>query len=156
MYWRWTSAEFSRRRGAGARRAFRRIVKSNGQPGVLAYADGQPVGWCAVGPRAEYPRLGRSRVLAPVDDRPVWAISCLYVARPWRRRGVSGGLIKAAAAFARRRGARILEGYPVEPRTRALPDIFAWTGFSGAFRRAGFREVLRRSPTRPIVRCVLR
>jgi GNAT superfamily N-acetyltransferase len=121
-------------------------------PGVLAYAGREPVGWCAIAPRAQYPGLGRSRILKPVDDRPVWSITCLFVARSWRGRGVSTRLLEAAARLARRRGARIVEGYPTEAGPRRTADAFVFTGLASAFERAGFVEVLRRSRTRPIMR----
>jgi GNAT superfamily N-acetyltransferase len=151
MYWRLGAKEYSAGKGQGNRAAFRRIVERGDEPGVLAYAGDEPVGWCAVAPREAYPRLDRSRILAPLDDAAVWSISCLFVARPWRRQGVSRGLIEAAVAHARSRGARIVEGYPVEPAAPQA-DAFVWTGLASAFERAGFREAARRSPTRPIMR----
>jgi len=134
----------------------KKLVSSGVVPGILAYAGGEPVGWCAIQPRPSYPALERSRVLSPVDDEPVWSITCFFIARPHRARGVSVELIKAAVAHARRSGVRIVEGYPVEPRKGRMPDAFAWTGLPTAFRKAGFAEVARRSPTRPIMRCALR
>jgi len=151
MYWRLARSDWTAGKQGGNRRAFRRIVMSGQAPGVLAYADGEPVGWCSVAPRAAYPSLARARVLKPVDDTPVWSISCLFVARPHRRRGVSTLLLRAAAAFAQSRGARVVEGYPVDA-AQGLPDPFVWTGLASAFRRGGFHEVARRSPTRPIMR----
>jgi len=74
---------------------------------------------------------------------------------PHRRQGVSVALLEGAAAFALEQGARVLEGYPVEPRRGGLADVFAWTGTAAAFRAAGFTEADRRSPTRPIMRRVL-
>ena len=151
MYWRRDAQAYATGKGAGNRAALRRIVRRGDEPGILAYADGEPIGWCAIAPREEYPRLDRSRVLARVDDAPVWSISCLFVARPWRRRGVSEALIKAAVAHARSRGARIVEGYPIDP-SEPQADAFVWTGIASAYERAGFREAERRSPTRPIMR----
>src|SRR5262245_16281686 len=155
MFWRLGHAEWKAGKGAPNRRAFRKLVGAGEAPGVLAYADGKPVGWCAVAPRAVYVALARARVLKPVDDLPVWSVSCLFVARPYRRRGLSARLLKAAAAFARGRGARMLEGYPVDPG-QALPDPFVWTGLASSFRSAGFTEIARRSRTRPIMRKRLR
>lgn len=152
MHWRLSRTNFEKTKGAGNRRAFMRLVQSGEPPGILAYRGGRPVGWCAVGPRESYPVLERSRVLARVDDRRVWSVTCLFVLKPERRRGLSVELLRAAASHARRRGARILEGYPVEARSGRLPDAFAWTGLPAAFRRAGFTEVARRSPTRPFMR----
>lgn len=152
MFWRLSRQAFEAGKGAGNRRAMRRIVVSGGVPGILAYAGGTPIGWCAVAPRASYPRLERSRVLAPVDDEPVWSVVCFFVARPWRRRGVTVALLRAASEHAARHGARIVEGYPVVPRTGPIPDAFAYTGLPSAFVKAGYREVLRRSEIRPIMR----
>ncbi|MEK7798691.1 MAG: GNAT family N-acetyltransferase, partial [Acidobacteriota bacterium] len=152
MYWRLARSRFEKQKGAGNRRAFKRLVGSGLPPGILAYRDDRPIGWCAVGPRESYPVLERSRTLRRFDDRPVWSVTCLFVARPERRQGLSVELLRAAASHARRRGARLIEGYPVEARTGRLPDAFAWTGLPAAFRRAGFVEVARRSPTRPFMR----
>jgi len=155
MHWRRPAAEFTRGKGRGNRAALRRLVASGAVPGVLAYADGVPVGWCSVAPRDAYPRLERARVLRRVDAEPVWSVVCFFIARAHRRHGLSVALLEGAAAFARRRGARILEGYPVEPQASPMPDVFAWTGTAAAFRAAGFLEVARRSATRPIMRRVL-
>ena len=151
MYWRRDAKAYTEGKGAGNRAAFRRIVRRGGEPGILAYADGEPIGWCAVAPRADYPRLDRSRVLAPLDDAPVWSISCLFVARPWRRQGISERLIEVAVAHARSNGAKVVEAYPIDPKG-PQPDAFVWTGLASAYERAGFREAARRSPTRPIMR----
>jgi len=155
MHWRRLAAAFERGKGRGNREALRRLIASGATPGLLAYADGQPIGWCAVAPREAYPRLERSRVLRRVDSEPVWSVVCFFVARPHRRQGVSVTLLEAAAAFALEQGARVLEGYPVEPQRGASADVFAWTGTAAAFRAAGFTEAHRRSPTRPIMRRVL-
>lgn len=151
MYWKLPPAEFARQKGEGNRRAFRRIVKRDVVPGILAYAGGRPVGWCAVEPRTAYPRLARSRVLAPVDAQPVWSVTCFYVARAYRRKGITVQLLRAAAKQVRRRGGRIVEGYPVAPKPyHASSTAFAWTGFSAAFEAAGFRDCAERA--RPIMR----
>lgn len=152
MVWRLPRSQWTRQRGEGNRRALGRLVTAGPPPGLLAYQGTRPVGWCAIAPREAYPALERSRILARVDEQPVWSISCLFVARDARRRGVSRALIDAAARWAGRRGAQVVEGYPVEPRTNRVADVFLWTGSISAFRAAGFTEVARRSPTRPIVR----
>lgn len=155
MWWRLTRARFQKQKGAANKRAFRKIVESGTVPGLLAYCGGEPAGWCAVAPREEYPTLERSRVLKRPDQTPVWSISCLFIARPYRRQGLSVQLLRAAVEHARRHGAVAVEGYPIEAR-KTLPDVFAWTGLASAFRRAGFAEVLRRSPSRPIMRAPCR
>ncbi len=152
MWWRLTAAQFQEHKGPGNRDALKRIVESGEVPGIIAYSQGEPVGWCSVAPRQAYPRLERSRTLKRVDDKPVWSVVCFFVAKPWRRKGVTEALLKAAQEYAARYGARLVEAYPVEPGGKAIPDAFAYTGLASTFRRAGFDEVLRRSPTRPIMR----
>jgi len=152
MWPRLPNAEFARGRGAGNRRKLRRLVMTGARPGLIAYRGNEPVGWCAIAPREQYVRLAGSRVMAPVDDQPVWSVVCFFVTRAARGAGVTGALLRAAVAHARRHGARIVEGYPIEPGGKRLADTFAWFGLASAFRRAGFREVARRSPTRPVMR----
>ena len=118
---------------------------------MLAYADGESVGWCAIARREQYPRLNSSRILKPVDDQPVWSVTCFYIARGSRHQGLSTALLKAAVDFARVRGAQIVEGYPHDPK-KATADVFVYTGLVSAFRKVGFKEVARRSKTRPIMR----
>lgn len=136
----------------------RRIVKAGPPPGVLAYSGREPVGWCALAPRQDYVALENSRVLAPPDTtdtaQPVWSVVCFYIAKSWRRKGVSTALLRGAAEFARKRGARILEGYPVDPQPEKVASMLPWayTGLPQTFQRAGFAEAARRSPTRPIMR----
>jgi GNAT superfamily N-acetyltransferase len=156
MWWRLKRSEFEQQKGEKNKAAFKRVVDSGDAPGILAYANGSPIGWCAIAPRETYSALERSRVLKPLDDKPVWSIVCLFIAKPYRRKGVSIELLKAAADFVRKRGGKIVEGYPVEPRTGAMPDAFAWTGLASAFRQTGFTERARRSPTRPIMRLEVR
>jgi GNAT superfamily N-acetyltransferase len=152
MWWRLTQAEFNRRKGPGNKQAMKKIVRSGQVPGILAYAEGRPVGWCSIGPREIYPRLERSRILQRVDDQPVWSVVCFFVARPYRRKGLTVGLLEAAVEYARKKGAKIVEGYPVEPKKIQAPDVFLYHGLASAFRQAGFKEVARRSQTRPLMR----
>jgi GNAT superfamily N-acetyltransferase len=120
--------------------------------GVIGYLDTEPVGWCAIAPRDHYPVLERSRTLGRVDGRQVWSITCLFVQRPFRGRGLTVELIEGAVAYAHALGAAVIEAYPVDPRGGKAVDAFAWTGIASAFERAGFHEVARRSPARPIMR----
>lgn len=155
MWPRLQAAEFKRGSGDNNRRALQRLVRANERPGLLAYAGDEAVGWIALAPRADYPRLEKSRVLAPVDDQPVWSVTCFFIRRDWRGRGLATRLLKEAAKFAAANGARILEGYPTDASKRA-PDAFVWTGIASTFERAGFSEVARRSASRPIMRKALR
>jgi GNAT superfamily N-acetyltransferase len=118
-----------------------------------AYQDGHAVAWCAVAPREEYVRLGASKVWAPVDEEKVWSVSCFFVDKKARGKGLSVEVLKAAVEFAQSRGARIIEGYPQE-LTKKLPPAFVWMGVMPTFERAGFHEVARRSAKKPIMRAV--
>jgi GNAT superfamily N-acetyltransferase len=157
MHWRLSRKEWDAGKGEKNKRALEKIVAAGDPPpGVLGYADGEPVAWCAVAPRSDYPVLKRSRVLEPVDDEPVWSISCLFVLKAYRRRGVSVQMLEAAVEFAAGQGAEIVEGYPIEPTMQRTPDAFIWLGTPSAFRKAGFKEVARRSKSRPIMRVDVR
>jgi GNAT superfamily N-acetyltransferase len=156
MWWRQTQSEFNRLKGPANKKALRRLVQSGRAPGILAYSKGEPVGWCAVEPREVYERFARSRILKPVDDRPVWSVTCFFVSRDFRRKGLSSLLLRAAVDHAARNGASIVEGYPTDPAKDDVPAPFVWTGLSGAFLKAGFKEVARRSKGRPIMRYEIR
>ncbi|HEY7699047.1 MAG TPA: GNAT family N-acetyltransferase, partial [Vicinamibacteria bacterium] len=151
MYPRLRRSEYERLKGEGNRRAMKKIVDSGRVPGLLGYADGKPVAWCSIEPRELIGSLGRSRVLAPVDDEPVWSIVCLFLAKSHRGRGLSRKMIEAAVRYAKKQGASIVEAYPVEPKKTPMPAVFAYPGLASAYFAAGFREVARRSETRPIV-----
>ena len=152
MAWRLRHKDWVAGKGSKNKSAFRRIVTSGKKPGILGYLGDEAVAWCALAPRDEYVYLVNSRILKPVDDTPVWAVSCLFVKKTHRRKRLSVGMLRAAAEFAAKQGAKVVEGYPVEPTMASTPDPFLWTGVPTAFRAAGFKEVLRRSRTRPIMR----
>ncbi|MEE8137441.1 MAG: GNAT family N-acetyltransferase [Thermoanaerobaculia bacterium] len=152
MWWRLKRSKFERQKGQSNQRAMRAIVDSGEVPGLLAYEGGRPIGWCSVAPRETFSVLGRSRILKPIDDTPVWSIVCFFVDKDHRREGVSVELLEAAADYVRRRGDQVLEGYPVEPKKSPMPAVFAYTDLASAFLKAGFEECARRSETRPIMR----
>ena len=152
LWWRVKRSHYDRQKGEGNKQALQALVNSGPAPGILAYLGPEASAWCAIAPREAYPVLERSRVLQRVDDQPVWSIVCLFVAKPFRRQGLSVQLIKAAVQYAQQQGARVIEAYPVEPKTADMPAVFASTGLAAAYRRAGFVEALRRSETRPIMR----
>jgi GNAT superfamily N-acetyltransferase len=156
QWWRRPASEWTKNRGDGNRKALRALAGRKVAPGLIAYAGKEPIGWCAVAPRSEYVRIEKSRVLKPIDDAPAWAVTCFYVAKEWRRRGVTVFLLEAAARFAAKHGARLLEGYPVAARSKSAPGVFVFTGLPSAFEQAGFAEVARRSDSRPIMRRVLK
>ncbi len=106
MYWRLTRTQYEDQHGEYNRRNIKALVESGNIPGILAYSDGEPVGWCSIAPRDEFPTLGRSRILKPVDDQPVWSVVCFFVARGQRQQGLTVQLLKAAIEYARSKGAR--------------------------------------------------
>lgn len=141
MWWRvpmggktWEAAK-----GEPSRAAFKALVESGKARGLLAFAGDQPVGWCALGPRADFPRTERTKALAADWDERTWSVNCFYLPPRWRGRGVATALLDAAIAEARQRKASVLEGYPVVPAgSGRLPGAFAWTGLPSLFERAGF------------------
>ena len=131
------------------------LVDRGTVPGLIGYENGVPVAWVSLGPRDDYPKLRRSPLMKPVDERPVWSIVCFFVDRKARGRGLSERMLRAAVDYARSCGARLVEAYPVDKDKRSHPD-FMFFGAKSMYDRAGFREVARRRPTRPVMRRALR
>jgi GNAT superfamily N-acetyltransferase len=152
VWWRLSRAEFAQKQYAGNKRAIKKIIAAGQEPGILAYADGESIGWCAIAPREAYPSLDRSRVLQRVDDQPVWSVTCFYIARGHRKQGMTGQLLKAAIQFAQKRGAKIVEAYPIDSGGEKKNTTSVFTGLASTFEQAGFLEVARRPPTRPVMR----
>ena len=136
------------------RRRLRVLAAADPPAGLLAYADGAPVGWVAVAPRSQYPRLVRSPVAKAVDDLPVWSVVCFVVPSPYRGQGVARALLRGAIAHAEAHGAVALEAYPIDKPGRGH-DNFMWNGVRSMFAREGFVEVARRRPERPVMRRAL-
>jgi GNAT superfamily N-acetyltransferase len=156
MWMRLPAKAYREKGPLGRRSAIHKLATSGVSPGLLAYEGDRAVGWIAVGPRESFRRLESSRVLAPVDARAVWSLPCFYIAPSHRRRGLTRALLEAACLWASAHGATCVEGYPVDSQGKQQPAAFMWHGAVAAFQGAGFHEVLRRSPTRPIVRRVVR
>jgi len=157
MYWKLPRKEFNAGQGESNRLAQKEIVAAGRTPGLLAYVDGYvdgvPAGWCAIEPREAYPGLARSRILAPVDETPVWSVICFFVDRRYRRQGLTVALLRAAVEYVKAQGGKVVEGYPVDTKEeKKAPPAFIYHGTASAFRQAGFVEVARRSETRPIMR----
>jgi GNAT superfamily N-acetyltransferase len=154
MYWR-IGPEYHKRPREKNKSAFYGIVKQGPPPGLLAFDGERPVGWCQLTPRKDLSWLKRKPALVPVDEAPVWAVSCFYVRGGYRRRGIMAALITEALKIAKRANAPALEAYPVDT---AQPDSTSnvFTGTVSTFRRLGFRTVARHLPSRPIMRHDLR
>jgi GNAT superfamily N-acetyltransferase len=141
--------------GAENRRAMKALVDGGNVPGLIGYEDGVPVAWVSLGPREDYPKLRRSPIMKPVDDRPVWSIVCFFVDRSVRGKGLAERMLRAAVDHARANGARLVEAYPVDTPGQEDPDVMFF-GAKSMYDRAGFGEVARRRPTRPVVRRAVR
>jgi GNAT superfamily N-acetyltransferase len=150
MYWR-IGPRYRDRPREENKRDLEQRARSGPPPGLLAFDGDVAVGWCEVAPRADLDWLAQNRYFRPVDDLPVWSISCFYVRRTNRRQGVMGALIEAAVAVAAEAGAPLVEAYPVDTavpgHTRNL-----FLGVASAFAERGFHVVARRQPDRPIMR----
>lgn len=142
-------------RAAARKRALRELVENGRIPGLIGYRGGMPVGWVSLAPRHEYAKLQRSPVMKPVDDKPVWSVVCFFVHPRHRGAGISEALLEAATRYARSRGAELLEAYPVDKPQRSAAENM-WFGAKQMYDRAGFREMARRKPARPVVRKRLR
>ncbi len=157
MYWKLRGKDFDENAGDTTRQMQKSIVDSKTVPGLLAYSEGYPVGWIAVEPRKAYPKLAHSRILKPVDDQEVWSVTCFFVEKKHRRKGLTVELLKAATDYVKDQGGKIVEGYPVDTDGKSgQPDAFIYTGTASAFEQAGFKEVARNSPTRPIFRYLIK
>jgi GNAT superfamily N-acetyltransferase len=160
MYWRLPRRDFETSLGDQARELFRARVEAGPPPGLLAYRGGEPVGWVQVGPRADVPQWNGARRLtaplpdAPPDDPRVWGISCFVTRSGCRRQGIATALLAAAIGWAREGGARVLEACPVDTEGNRPPAAL-YHGVASTFRAAGFREVARRRPDRPLLRLAL-
>ena len=158
MYFRARGRDWSNSTGAQNRKELRSLAdRDDLAPGLVAYRDGDAVGWVSLAPREDYERLAYSKVLAPVDDTPVWSIVCFVVSRTARGQGVATALLDAAIDYARSHGATTLEAYPADTAGGRIPAASAFHGTLSMFESARFEVVERRqyntaSPVRPIVR----
>jgi GNAT superfamily N-acetyltransferase len=148
MYWR-VGAAYRKRLRTRNKADFHAVVKTGPPPGLLAFEGHLAVGWCQLTPREALQHIDHVWRLKRVDNVLVWCVSCLYVRKGYRRRGISSALIEAAVHYARRAGAPALEVYPLD---RRVSPSSTSTGFASTFVKAGFKEIARHSPERPIMR----
>jgi GNAT superfamily N-acetyltransferase len=151
MRWRMTSTDYKRSTKDERVAALEGLVLQGTSIGILAYVNGEPVGWCSIAPRESYEALERYRALPRIDDQPVWAVVCFFVDRRFRRQGVTLDLLRAAVKHAQTQGAIIVEGYPVEPDS----NLYTYMGSPAAFHRAGFRDVTPKGYARSVMRYVI-
>ena len=155
MFWKLRGKAYDEARGSETRQMHKSLVDEGTVTGLLAYANGEVMGWVAVEPRKAYEKLAHSRALKPVDDKEVWSVTCFFVVKRYRNKGVALGMLKAAVEQVRHQGGKIVEGYPVDVKDKSAPP-FIFTGTASTFKRAGFKEVARNTPTRPIFRLVIK
>ena len=133
------------------RAALKKLAKGDPPPGLIAYRGKTPVGWVSLGPREAFAKLANSPVMKPVDETSVWSIICFVVPPSERGQGIAHALLDGAVRYARKRKVKTLEAYPVDKTGRSEP-MSLFFGTASMFERAGFAEIARRKPTRPVVR----
>lgn len=145
LSYRVTSAEFSALRGEERPTKLRSFCQREPAPGVIAYVDGVPAGWCAFGLRTEMGRLVRSRTIPKIDDLPVWSIVCFVVKAPYRRQGLAGQMLATTVEYAKLQDVPMLEGYPVESRGQRVSSASAFAGTTNLFASQGFEKIVQTS-----------
>jgi GNAT superfamily N-acetyltransferase len=160
MYFRKRGLSWSNSTAKQNREGLRELATGDIPPGLVAYRDGEAVGWIGMSPRETYERLEASKVLARVDDKPVWSIVCFVVGVKSRGQGVARALLDGAISYARKRGAQTLEAYPVATSRGKVTAATAFHGTQSMFEKAGFqlvdiRQWNKSSPERPIMRLAL-
>lgn len=155
MNFRIPTKEFQENKPDGNKKLMKLLVDKNKPVGLIAFLDKQPVGWLALAPREDYMKIENSRVFKRIDDKPVWSISCFFIKKEYRHKGLSGQLIKGAVEFAKRKKIKILESYPAIPYSKNVPHPFLWVGVLSSFIKNGFTIVQQQSKSRAMVRLEL-
>ncbi|MFH1808152.1 MAG: GNAT family N-acetyltransferase [Pseudomonadota bacterium] len=159
MWWRVARGGqlWEQTKGETAHRQLKKLVVGGQARGILAYRDDEPVGWCSHGPRVDFPRLETVKAYRRDDAQRVWCVNCFFIPRAERGQGLATGLLQAALEAMRDEGAAVVEAYPVLDTAagKRQADAFAWTGPLVLFERAGFVEVQRLSPRKPLLRLTL-
>jgi GNAT superfamily N-acetyltransferase len=152
QYWRQSSSDYRRGGPGSGEKNLKNQVVQGPPPGMVAYLDGEPVGWLGFWPRQQFERLVRSRTIPQVDDVPVWSIVCFMIRPGYRRKGIARELLNGAVEYARNAGVPALEAYPIDSEGQRIDVTFAYVGFTGMFEAAGFERVVEteaRSAKRP-------
>lgn len=159
MYYRVSGKGSHTRPGENQRKvahdALKALSRQDPPPGLIGYKDETPVGWISLGPREEFAKLARSPVMKPVDDKQVWSIVCLVVPSQYRKQGVARALIAGSISYAKQRGVKILEAYPVDKDQPGAANA-SWFGSKRMYDEIGFKEIARRRPDRPFMRLQLK
>ena len=161
MFWRLNRGDFKKLRGEGTKEILKQMAEKKQEPGLITYVDKKPAGWCSICPRENYIALENSRILKRVDDKPVWSIVCFFVDKSARKQGLMVQMLKGAVAYAKKHGAKIVEGYPIDMQTEKLAgqklNTYAgYMGIASAFREVGFVEAGHASETQLIMRYTIK
>jgi GNAT superfamily N-acetyltransferase len=152
MWWRSKRSEFETRGNAGNRVAIKDIIDSGTVPGILIYVDDRPAAWCSIAPREQYGSLNRSHVLKRIDDTPVWSLVCLFVAKEYRKQGITRSVIRSAIDYVRSQGGKVVEAYPTLPKEHRLAPVSSFMGLPAMYEKEGFVEVARPSESKVVLR----
>ena len=152
MWWRIPRKEFEEGQGQKNHDAMKAIVDSGTIPGLIAYIDDEPCGWCSVAPRDHYSSLERSRVLKRFDDQPVWSLVCFFINKKYRGIGLGKKLIRGVIEFVKLQAGRIIEAYPTNIHKENMSPVSTFMGIPKIFEKVGFKEVNRPSKSKIIMR----
>jgi GNAT superfamily N-acetyltransferase len=156
MWWRLSRKEFENGQGDSNRKAMKSIVNSGNIPGILAYSDGEPCGWCSVAPREDFGSLERSRVLKRIDNENVWSLVCFFIDKEYRGKNLGYKLILGAIEFVKSQGGKILEAYPTILKSGNAPPVSTYMGIPNILKKAGFKQIHQPSKSKLIMRFYIR
>ncbi|HVJ47625.1 GNAT family N-acetyltransferase [Desulfitobacterium sp.] len=151
MWWRLPEKQFEEQTGELNKAAMQELVESGQVPGFLAYKGDEPIAWCSVGPRERYQAIHRYWQLNRDEDKKTWSIVCFYVEEKFRRRGLMKILVEKAMKYAFTQGAKVIEGYPIEP-DKKLAGFGGFTGILSVYKSLGFSEIDRNSRNEILMR----
>jgi GNAT superfamily N-acetyltransferase len=152
MWWRIPRKEFEAGQGQRNHDAMKAIVESGKIPGLIAYKNDVPCGWCSVAPREHYATIERSRVLKRLDDQPVWSLVCFFIDKKFRGLCLNEKLIRAAVQYVKSQGGKIIEAYPANIHKKNMSPVSTFTGIPSILEKVGFKEVGRPSNSKIIMR----
>jgi len=155
MHFRLPYKTFQENKPNGNKKMMKDLVHKGMPQGLIASMNSEPVGWIAMAPREDYMKIENSRVFKRIDDQPVWSITCFFVKKEYRHKGLSQQLIKGAVDHAKKKKIKILEAYPAIPYAEKVPHPFLWVGVLSSFVKNGFTIVRQQSKSRAMVRIEL-
>ena len=152
MYFRMSSTEFRNGKYEGHKGRMHEIVKAGKPTGLIATLNEEAVGWIAVAPREDYRRIENSRVFRRLDDKAVWSVTCFFIKKEFRNKGLSEQMIKGLIDYAKKKKIKTLEAYPAIPYSDKVPAPFLWVGILSAFTKSGFQIIQQNGKSRAMVR----